>query len=94
MAEKKQRKPWTPEARARHAAGVIQYQKTREMLKLVNELFDALTPFAEQHDLDIERTVAVYVRSVISLKGIALGNPKFIDGDFQESFIKLVKMRR
>jgi len=34
----KARKPWSPEARARHAAGVQRYQQTRKRLKFVESL--------------------------------------------------------
>jgi hypothetical protein len=94
MAEKKQRNPWTPEARARHAAGVIQYQKTRKTLKLIDDVFYALKPYAVQHDLDIGNTVSVWIRSIISLQAIAQGESSLIDENFQESFLELIKKKQ
>lgn len=92
----KARKPWTPEARARHAEGVQHYQQIRETLKLIDDAHDALKPFAEQHGLNLAHTVSVYIRAAISL-GLFATDPtdkKFIDRNFQESFIDLVKQRQ
>lgn len=40
MTEKKQQRPWSPEARARHKAGVARYQKERGEYELLRIVFD------------------------------------------------------
>ncbi|HOC60648.1 MAG TPA: hypothetical protein PKN70_11900 [Smithellaceae bacterium] len=94
MAEKKKRNPWTPEARARHAAGVKRYHEEKKMFKLLYDLYFALKPFAKQHGLDFENTLDVYVRSVNSLQAIATGKAHLIDENFQESFLELIKKKQ
>jgi rubrerythrin len=90
---KQSRKPWTAEARARHKAGVVRYQKERARNEFWHKVFDELKDYAGRNNYDLESTVNAFWDTVRNFEQV-IKDKRLQKTDFRNYFHKLIRQRQ